>query len=229
MRYDTRVMGDQRSFETTSWSLVRAAKDLKALESLIAVYWKPLYFFIRQHGYDNETSKDMVQEFLSGLIERQTLTKADPQRGRFRTFLLAALSNFLKDRAKAADRQKRGGGQQIVSLDFSTGEREYTLQVAKGDPPETVLNRAWARSLWGKALEEIQGDPAHREALRLYLGDADYKTIAEKTGLTEGAAKTAVHRMKGQLRDKILAHIRETVSSEEELQAEVTEFLSLLK
>src|SRR5687768_1201849 len=228
MDADTRIMGDDPRFKTTRWNLVQASRDVKALESLVAIYWKPLYFFIRQHGYDNETAKDIVQEFFSMMIERSVLTKADPARGRFRTFLLTALSNFMKDWSKAATRQKRGGGQPIVSLDFARGDREYGIEVAKGDSPQTVLNRAWARSLWEQSMSEMKGDPAHLEAFKLHLENVDYAAISTKTGLSESAAKSAVHRLKGQLRDIIVGHIRETVSNEAELTAEVAEFMALL-
>lgn len=221
-------MGEQVTFQTTRWSLVRAARDLAALDALISIYWKPLYFFVRQHGHDNETAKDVVQEFLTTLLERHALLKADPARGRFRTFLLVSLSNFLKDRAKSAGRLKRGAGKSILSLDFTQGETDYGLQAAKGEAPEALLNRAWARSLWERSLAELSAEPAHLEAFKLYLADADYKTIAEKTGLSETAASMAVHRLKARIREIVIGHIRETVSSEEELRAELAEFKALL-
>jgi RNA polymerase sigma factor (sigma-70 family) len=225
---DTQMMGDRHNFPTTSWNLVQSARNVEVLDSLIKIYWKPLYFFVRRHGYNNETAKDIVQSFLTTLLERDAFSKADPARGRFRTFLLAALSNFLKDCSKAQTRLKRGGDQPLFSLDFVSGESEYTLEVGKEDQPETVLNRAWAKSLWKHSLLELEGEPAHLEAFRLYLADSDYAAICGKTGLSESAAKTAVHRMRGQLRDIIVGHIRETVTNEEELAAEVAEFMSLL-
>jgi RNA polymerase sigma-70 factor (ECF subfamily) len=228
-RNDTEMMGGRNTFQTTSWSLVRSIKDVKALDTLISIYWKPLYFFVRQKGNDNETAKDIVQDFLTSLLSKQTLQKADAARGRFRTFLLAALENFMKDRLKSASREKRGGGQKIVSLDFSTGEKEYTLQVRAGEAPETVLNRAWARSLWEDSLARLQGEASHLEALKMYLADSDYKHISAKTGLSESAAKTAVHRLRGQLRTIITNHIRETVSTDEDLRGEVAEFMELLR
>lgn len=228
MDADTRIMGDDPRFKTTRWNLVQASRNMKALESLVNIYWKPLYFFIRQHGYDNETAKDITQEFFSMMIERDVLSKADRGRGRFRTFLLAALSNFMKDWSKAATRQKRGGGQPIVSLDFARGDREYGIEVARGDAPQTVLNRAWARALWEQAMSELKGDTEHLEAFRLHLDTVDYATISSKTGLSESAAKSAVHRLKGQLRDIIVGHIRETCASESDLTAEVAEFMALL-
>jgi RNA polymerase sigma-70 factor (ECF subfamily) len=162
------------------------------------------------------------------MLERGSLTKADPARGRFRTFLLAALTNFMKDRLKAAARQKRGGDQTILSLDFADGEREYVLEVASGERPETVLNRTWARSLWKQAITELKGEPSHVEAFQLYLSDVGYDEIAKRTGLTPAAAKMAVHRMKGQLRDIVQHYILQTVQDEDELKTEIAEFMSLL-
>jgi RNA polymerase sigma-70 factor (ECF subfamily) len=228
MKSPTEILGSNRDFQTTSWTLVRSVRDLQALNHLIAVYWKPLYFFVRQRGYDNETAKDIVQEFLATLLERDALTKADPDRGRFRTFLLAALGNFLKDWSKGEARQKRGGGRTILSLDFASGESEYALEARSAEAPETVLHRAWARSLWKHALSELRGDPAHLEAFRMYLADADYADIAARTSLSETAAKTAVHRLKVRLREILVGHLRNTVSSEAELAAEIEDFMALL-
>ena len=228
MHNDTKIMGPDHEFDTTSWTLIRAVGDVNAFDTFVRIYWKPLYFFVRQHGYDNESSKDMVQGFLTTLMQRDAFSKADPSRGRFRTFLLAALTNFLKDCAKAETRLKRGGDQAVFSLDFAQGESEYKLDVAHGEAPETVLNRAWAKNLWKHSLTKLQGDPAHLQAFTLYVAGTDYSTISQKTGLSESAAKTAVHRLKGQLRDIIVGHIRDTVSSESDLEAEVAEFMSLL-
>lgn len=225
---DTQMMGSDTRFPTTRWNLVQTYRDLKSLEALVRIYWKPLYFFVRRAGHDNETAKDVVQEFLTALLERGAFGKADPARGRFRTFLLASLSNFLKDWARTAGREKRGGGRPLFSLDFAHGEREYSGHPSADETPEALLNRAWAQSLWEVSLSELQGEPAHLEAFRLYLANSEYKAITEKTGLSEAAAKTAVHRLKGQLRDLIVAHIRHTVASEDDLKEEVAEFMALL-
>lgn len=228
-RDDTQMMGTNYRFPITNWNLVRSSNNMKVLDSLVSIYWKPLYFFVRQHGYPNEAAKDIVQEFLKTLLERGALRRADPSRGRFRTFLLAALTNFLKDCSKAESRLKRGGDQSIFSLDFERGESEFGIEVARGESPETVLNRTWAHSLWRHSIDELQGHPAHLEAFRLYLADADYESIAASTGLSESAAKTAVHRLKGQLREIVTGHIRQTAANEEDLEAELSEFLDLLR
>ena len=228
MKNDTKILGPNHEFDTTSWSLIRAVGDVQAFDTFVRIYWKPLYFFVRQHGQDNESAKDIVQDFLTSVLERGTLSKADPSRGRFRTFLLASLTNYMKDRAKAAARQKRGGDQTILSLDFASGEREYSLEVASGENPETVLHRTWARTLWKQALSDLKAEPAHLEAFQLYLADVDYEAIARKTGLTPAAAKMAVHRLKGQLRDTVQHYILQTVVDEDELKAEMAEFMQLL-
>ena len=218
-----------RRFKTTSWSLVRAARHAEALNTLLAHYWKPLYFFVRQRGYDAETAKDVVQGFVASLIERKAIARADPARGRFRTFLLSALTNFLKDWARAESRQKRGAGRIILPIDFARGDREYSVQVAAGEAPERVLKRAWARGLWDQSLSELRGVPAHLEAFHLHLNGADYRTIIQKTGLSEAAAKTAIHRLRGRLREIVLRHVRAHSDSEEDLHSELAEFLSLLR
>ena len=228
MDNDTTTMGDQVRFQTTRWNLVQSCRDVAALDTLIRIYWNPLYFFVRQHGYDNETAKDIVQGFLTTLLEKSTLTKADPHRGRFRTFLLTLMTNFLKDWSRAARTEKRGSGKTILSLDFARGEAEYVSEAKTGDSPETLLNRAWARSLWDQSLTELDGDPAHLEAFRLYLTKTSFEEICRKTGLTEAAAQSAIHRLKGRLRDIVVGHIRETVTTDEDLSAEVSDFTELL-
>jgi RNA polymerase sigma-70 factor (ECF subfamily) len=170
----------------------------------------------------------VVQAFLIDLMERGAIPKADPARGRFRTFLRASMMNFLKDWSKSAARQKRRPSRRLLSLDFKRGETDYHLHVTGGETPERVLNRAWARSLWEDALSQLVGDRANLEAFHLYLQEVDYPTIAAKTGLSEAAAKVAVHRLKSQLRDLITRRIRETVTCQEDLQAELAEFKSLL-
>ncbi|MBI2919697.1 MAG: sigma-70 family RNA polymerase sigma factor [Planctomycetes bacterium] len=225
---ETPGMSGSGQFEATPWSLVRASKDVIALDALLRSYWKPLYFFVRRHGYDAETSRDIVQDFVAMLLQREAISRAEPSRGRFRTFLLAALTNFMKDRLKAAHREKRGGGRQLLSLDFTSCDEEYSLQVSESDTPETALNRAWARGLWEQAVGEVRGEPAHLEAFRMHLAHEGYEAIEKKTGLSRAAAKSAVHRLNAQLREIVLRRIRETVADESELEAEVAQFISLL-
>jgi RNA polymerase sigma factor (sigma-70 family) len=227
MLSDTAILGDRHSFETTQWHLVRAASDVQAQDALIRIYWKPLYFFVRRLGYSNEPAKDIVQGFLTTLLERRAISRADPGRGKFRTFLLASLKNYLKDWSKSVSRKKRGGEAIIYSLDFAGGEREYVRQVAAWQTPEMVLNQAWARSLLEQSISEMEGPPAHLEAFRAWLAEMDFKAISLKTGLSESAAKSAVHRLRGELRRIVTGHLRQTGATEEEIKTELAEFVSL--
>ena len=225
---DTSILGGSHDFKTTRWNLVQTAHDRLALDSLVRIYWKPLYFFVRQHGHGNEESKDLVQGFLTSFLERSGFEKADPGRGRFRTFLLAAMENYLRDQARAASRAKRGGGAPLLSLDFDKGEREFVVESRQGESPTTILNRAWARSLLEQSMTELTGEPAHLDAFKRYQEGADLRTIAAETGLSEAAAQSAVRRLKGRLKDIIVDHIRHSVSSPEDLREEVAEFMALV-
>ncbi len=226
---ETEILGNNRQFPPTEWELLRAAPNLQSVDVLARRYWKPLYFYVRRRGFDVETSKDIVQGFLANVISRQTFWKADPKLGRFRTFILSSLANFIKDRSRTSTRLKRGGGQRAVSLDFASVEVEYSPQIASDDDtPEVVLNRAWARTLLDQSLGEVKGSPTHLEAFRLYLDGECYEVIAEKTGLSETAAKVAVHRLRGKLRAILISRIAETVDNQEDLDAELSEFVDLL-
>lgn len=228
MDEDTEILGPGREFEETSWSLVRESHDRKALDKLLSAYWRPLYVFIRRQSFSNEEAKDLVQGFMVQLLERSAIRMADPARGKFRTFLLAALANYIANWQRATRRQKRGGARLHVSLDTTRGEKEYLKSVASGEAPERALDRAWARNLWQQALSELRGSPEHLEAFRMRLSGRDYRDIAAATGLEVAAAETAVHRLRQKLRETIESYIRQTVESARELESELYEFESLL-
>lgn len=229
MDADTKMMGARNQFETTRWNLVwTSADDQESLDELISMYWKPLYFFVRQHGFDNETSKDIVQDFLAAAIERQSFPKADPARGRFRTFLTASLRNSMRDRAKAGSRKKRGGSRALLSLDFRRGESDYALQAVGSESPDEVLSRAWARGLWEEALAEVKAEPAQLKAFQLYLAGKDYRSIGKVTGLSETKVNSAIRRVKVEIKRLITGRLQKTVSGPEELRAELADFRRLL-
>ncbi len=227
-RQDTDILGHRITFQKTSWELVRAARSSEALDGLIRMYWKPLYFFVRRKGYDNETAKDLVQDFLTAALENDTLSKADPARGRFRTFLLTALTNFIKDWNRSTSRLKRGGGQDLRSLDFQGGEQEYALVTASDETPEAVFHRAWARGLLAECIAGLKGKPSHLRAFELLLRGGGYPEICRETGLNESAAKTAVHRLRQQLRDVLTGTITKALGEDEEIDVALAEFASLL-
>ena len=226
---DTDILGHQIAFQKTSWDLVRAARNSEAMDGLIRIYWKPLYFFVRQKGYDNETAKDMVQDFLTSALERHTLLKADPARGRFRTFLLAALGNFIKDWNRASVRQKRGGGHAVLSLDFEGGEQEYSLQMATAETPEALFHRAWAQALLAQCIAKLKAKASHLQAFDVLMRGGSYEEICRETGLNESAAKTAIHRLRQQLREILLGSIGRSAKDDEELELALADFASCLR
>jgi RNA polymerase sigma factor (sigma-70 family) len=225
---DTDILGKCITFKKTSWELVRAAPKIEALDALIRVYWKPLYFFVRQRGFGNEEAKDLVQEFFAGALEHNIIPRADPQRGRFRTFLLAALTNFLKDRRRSWGRLKRGGGRKAVSLDPELGEPRIAGSVSTSEPPEKILDRAWAKGLLGQCILDLQGMPSHLKAFDLQARGMDYVSIGKATGLSETAAKTAVHRLRLRLRGMLRSRLRLEKVSDDEVERHITDLASLL-
>lgn len=221
---ETSIGGENVRFQATPWTMVLRG-DSQALDHLISIYWKPVYFYVRRKGHDVETAKDITQEFWETILERASVEKADPARGKFRTFLLAALSNFLTDEARAALSLKRGGGQRLLSLDFSQGETQFRLEPASDEPPEASFNRRWARTVLKEALEELK--PPYVDAVKLHL--AGETEIASKLGVSESDAKNYVHRGRARLREILTAKIRETVDDPSQLEEEISEFLRSIR
>lgn len=229
MGTDTEILGRSKHFVKTSWFLVRSASTGEGWDPLIRLYWKPLYFYVRRKGLDNEAAKDVVQDFIASLIERRSIEKADPARGRFRTFLLAALDNFLLDRRRREGRRKRGGGAPVLSLDFAGGEREYGgFEVEGGETPEKLACRVWAHGLLDEVLLALEGDPAHVAALRLRLKGADYRQICEHTKLSDSAAHLAVHRLSRSFGELLGSRLRELCADPADFEAELGEFMALI-
>ncbi len=228
MGTDTEILGRTKEFVKTSWVLVRSAGKGEGWDPLIRLYWKPLYFYLRRKGLDNETAKDVVQDFIASLIERRAIEKADPARGRFRTFLLAALDHFLTDRRRKETRQKRGGGAPLLSLDFAGGERDDALELEGGESPEKVAARTWALGLLDECLLALDAPPTHVAALRLRLRGADYRQICDHTHLSHTAAHLAVHRLGKVFGDLLGRRLRDLCPDPSDFDAELTEFMDLI-
>jgi RNA polymerase sigma-70 factor (ECF subfamily) len=228
MGTDTEILGGSKHFAKTSWFLVHSAGKGGDWDPLVRLYWKPLYFYLRRKGLDNEAAKDVVQDFIASLIERRAIEKADPARGRFRTFLLSALDHFLTDRKRRETRQKRGGGVPVLSLDFVGGERDYGMELEGGETPEKVACRTWAHGLLDECLLELEGEPAQIAALRMRLKGMDYRQICEHTRLTEAAAHLAVHRLSRSFGDILGRRLRDLCGDPAEFEAELGEFMELI-
>lgn len=208
----------------------------KALAELCRTYWYPLYAFVRRSGHEPHDAEDLTQEFLFRLIDRGSLKSVAPERGRFRSFLLASLKNFLINEWTRAQRQKRGGGQRIVSLDEQTAEARYTCEPVDSVTPETLFERAWAEALLDRVLEQVERE--HRDAgkddlfreLKPFLcgekGSATYAEIARQFGITEGAVKMAVMRLRQRYAALLRAEIAQTVEGADEIEAEIRHLLA---
>ena len=210
----------------------------RALETLCRAYWYPIYVYVRRKGYGADEAEDLTQEFFFQLIEKQHLRQADRERGKFRTFLLAALDHFLASEWRRAHRQKRGGHIPFISLDAEVPEERYRLEPADNDTPEKKFLRQWALTLLQQTMNELGREcetdgkgPLFCEVKDLLAGERDkgvYGGIAERLGLSEGAARVAVHRLRQRYGELLRREIAQTVDGPEEAEEELRYLLAAL-
>jgi RNA polymerase sigma-70 factor (ECF subfamily) len=225
-----------RRFQTTRWTLVLAAGDRSsgdaeaALESLCESYWSPVYAFIRRSGHDAESAKDLTQGFFLKVMEKDFFSHARPERGRFRSFLLSSVKNFLANERDWARAAKRGGGRLPLSLEVQTAERTYQLDVADDTTPDRLYERRWALAVIGAALARLEQQydtPGKRDQfarLKPFLTGnepASYAELAAASGATEGALRVAVHRMRQHFATALHETIAETVDQPAEVDEEL--------
>ncbi len=231
-------------FLTTHWSVVLAAKDKSspesaaALEVLCRVYWYPLYAFVRRQGHSPSDAQDLTQEFFARLLEKQYLKAADREKGRFRTFLRVALRRFLANEWDRARRLKRGGGHTPLPLDTTAAEQRYQAERDDTLAPDRLYERRWARALLEQAMAHLRADYAAagkvaefdqlKGALTAERGGIAYRDIAAALGLSEGATRVAVHRLRKRFREAFRATVAETVSTPEEVEDELRHLVGLL-
>lgn len=224
-------------FATTHWSMVlRAGRNdtagaVEALARLCQVYWFPLYAQVRRRGYSAHDAQDLTQGFFARLLANDTLAHADPARGRFRSFVLTALKNFLNDEWEKSRAIKRGGGALPVSIDVDAAERQFHAEPAEAFSPDRAFDRQWAVILLETVLTRLEqeyrtaGKGAHFVVLKQALTGASdaqpYAQLAVALGATEGAVKVAVHRLRRRYRELLEAEIAQTVASPEEAVAEL--------
>ena len=232
-------------FATTHWSVVVAAgqadsaQAAEALEKLCRAYWYPLYAFVRRRGYGPEDAQDLTQSFFARVLERNYFQHADPQRGKFRTFLLTALSNFLADEWDRARRLKRGGGQAPISFDAVSAEERYRLEPVDQFDAAKLFERRWATTLLERALTRLEQEFHERgqgellEALRPFLlgeqGEATYAEIAPRLAMTTPAVKMSVSRMRARCRELLREEILQTVASPQEAEEEYRALVAVLR
>src|SRR5262245_16785478 len=193
-------------FATTHWSLVLRAGDQtvpesqQALEALCRAYWYPLYAFVRRRGYTPHQAEDSTQEFFARLLSGSGLAGVHPDKGRFRTFLLAAMKHFLADEWDYATRLKRGGGREFLSWDALEPEARYSLEPASNASDEILFDRQWARAIISDVLARLRTEAERDGALNRFdtlkpylvtaAPEGSYATAGAKLGLSEAAVKS---------------------------------------
>jgi RNA polymerase sigma-70 factor (ECF subfamily) len=222
-------------FATTHWSTVLAAGESaspgasEALEKLCRTYWLPVFVFVRHQGYAREPAEDLTQGFFEQLIEKELASRADPERGRFRNFLLKVLTQFLTDERRRDRALKRGGDTPLLPLDRSLAEERLASETEPS--PEIAFARKWALTVLDKVLallkqeSEGAGKAAVFEALSPYLqgehGLPHYAEVARQLGMTESAVKVGVHRMRLRYRELLRAVVAQTVADPSEIDDEI--------
>ena len=231
-----------RVFATTRWSIVLAAGAVtpsaeEALAVLCRAYWYPLYAFVRRRGYGAEDAQDLTQGFFARLLEKDGLASVDRAKGRFRSFLLAAMQHFLANEWDRQQAQKRGGGIVLISIDDAEAERRYHNEPAEQITAEQLFDRRWALTLVDQVLARLgqemadAGKAAQFDALKFCLtGErgAAYAEIAGRLRTTEGALKVAIHRLRDRYRTLLRAEIAETVGSDADVDDELRQLFSAL-
>ncbi|MGI8977909.1 MAG: RNA polymerase sigma factor [Pirellulaceae bacterium] len=233
------------NFATTRWSLVVAAAKSSspqaraALEELCGSYWYAVYAFVRRRGEQVDDARDLTQEFFARLLEKEYLEAADRERGRFRTFLLTAVSHFLSNERERARAQKRGGGQTLLSIDFVRGEERYQHEPADPWTAEKIFDRRWALTLLDQAVALLKqdysasGKGALFDEIKVFLtGDSGapaYEESATRLAMSPGAVKVSVHRLRQKYRESLRQLIAQTVAAEEDIESELHVLLSALR
>jgi RNA polymerase sigma-70 factor (ECF subfamily) len=230
-------------FATTRWSVVLSANDsdpthsVAALEILCGTYWHPLYAYVRRRGYAPADAEDLTQAFFAWVLERDWLGKAEQQRGRFRTFLLTSISNFLANEWDKSRAQKRGGGR-VISLQSNEAELHFQWEPTDQFTPEQSFERRWALALLDQVMTRLNDEFIHSGKAELFntlksclLGERTtqpYAILASKLSMTEGSVKVVVHRLRQRYRQLLREEIANTITQPEEVEEEMRYLFAVL-
>lgn len=231
-------------FTTTRWSVVLAAQDdataeaEAALAELCKAYWYPLYAFIRRRGYDSHDAQDLTQEFFYRLLDRNYLSAVDHRKGRFRSFLLAALEHFLANEWRRSQTQKRGGGKPIISID-DTAEERYMQEPSTELSPERIYEQRWALAFLDRVIRQLRqefvsaGKESTFDAIKIFLtGERNCEShlaLASRLGTTEAALKMSISRLRQRYGELLRAEIANLVARPEDIDDELRALLNALQ
>ena len=222
-------------FATTDWSLILAAADSQdpnaqeALDSLCQIYWHPVYAYIRRRGYQ-DMAQDLTQGFFTQLLEKQYIKSARSERGRFRSFLLASVKNYLANEWDREQAQKRGGGTVLLSMDFE-GAKASLPEPGHEITPEVVFERQWALTVLENVLAALRqemvrsGNEERFQRLKGFLtgeqAGIKLRTVATELEMSEGAVKVAIHRMRRRFGEMLQSEIASTLNDPREVDEEI--------
>lgn len=236
------VAANQPWFTTTHWSVVLSARNRKshqserALAALCETYWFPLYAYVRRSGYSSHDAQDLTQGFFAQLLEKDFLRDVDHRRGKFRSFLLAAMKHHLSHQRERARAKKRGGGQVRFSLNFEDAENRYSREPADPATPERLYQRRWALTLLDRVIRRLEDENVRAGKAETFAGVKEfltagreprpYRRVADTLGMTEGAVKVAVHRLRRRYRELLKEEIAQTVADPAEIDDELRELFA---
>ena len=238
------IVPGRREFAETRWSLVHAARDdaartraSKALGELCKDYWYPLYAFVRRQGLAAHEAQDLTQDFFARLLSKDWLDGVDRERGRFRSWLLAAMKHFLSNEWDKQRALKRGGGVTIISISDDEAESRYAHEPADTVSADQLYDRRWALTILEQSLTRVRAE--HEAAGSAVLFDAlkgalsgdstPHAEIAAKLHMSEGAVGVAIHRLRKRCRDALRALIAETVNTDAEVDEEMQHLMAALR
>ena len=238
------VLRHNDTFATTHWSIIAAAgyqpsaDSKRALESLCAAYWHPLYAYVRRRVHDVNEAQELTQAFFAELLEKNYVGSATPERGRFRSFLLTAFKHFLSKEWEKAKAQKRGGGRVPISLDFHSEDSRLCIEPATGLTAEQYYDQQWAIALLGQTMERLKSEFTEAGKATLFdelksfvIGDhagTTYAEAASELNMTEAAAKKAASRMRRRYRELLREEIAQTVARPDEVEDEIRNLFTTL-
>ncbi|HEX3624589.1 MAG TPA: sigma-70 family RNA polymerase sigma factor [Verrucomicrobiae bacterium] len=236
--------GRQPVFATTHWSVVLRAgqadttRAQDALSRLCTTYWYPLYAYVRRRGHSAHDAQDLTQAFFAQLLERQSFVHADPNRGRFRSFLLTVMNHFLVNEWTRAHAQKRGGGASLLPLQFETAETRFVREPADNTTPEQIYERRWAMALLAEVVRRLADEYKEDGRAELFaelnpclVGERaaqPYAELAAKLGVSENTVKSSVHRMRQRYRQLLRDEIANTVEEPSEVDEELRHLFHIL-
>ena len=231
-------------FHTTHWTLVLDARDKngtaaqEALAGLCAAYWYPLYAFIRRRGANPHEAEDLTQGFFCQFLERNALAHVQPSAGKFRSFLLVCLKNYLAKERERAQAQRRGGGRPLVPLDSIEAETRYSSEPADHITPDVLFERRWAITILERTMATLRKEYSNEERRALFddlqgflpsgLEKASRQELAGKRGVSVGAIDVAIHRLRQRFGALLREQVAQTVSSEAEVEGEIRYLISVL-